>query len=102
MLEQEFEEAKAETEFAMQGEIATGAVVIGEETLFVEEVPTAAEGESHCDEECELDNRADADGSAIGDETRSDAQTFEDDVDRILAKKQGDGRTFYLIRGTVT
>jgi hypothetical protein len=76
-----FEEAEAEMEFATQGEIAMGAVVIGEETLFVKEIPTAAKGgERHCHEECELDGRANADGSATGDETRSDAQTFKDAV----------------------
>ncbi len=43
MQEREFEEAEAETEIAM------GAVVIGEETQFVDEVPTAAEaGERRC------------------------------------------------------
>jgi hypothetical protein len=73
--------AEAETEFATQGEIAMGAVEIVEETLFVKEIPTAAKGgERHCDEECELDDRANADGSATGDETRSDAQIFKDAV----------------------
>jgi hypothetical protein len=49
-----------------------------------------------------------------GEETISDDQVFESaashkssdddlyDVDRKLAEKQGDGRTFYLIHGTVT
>jgi hypothetical protein len=97
LLEREFEEAKAKMEFVMQGEIAIRAVVIGEETLFVKEVPTTTKGESHYNKECELNNRANANRSAIRDKTRSDAQTFEDDIDCILAEKQGDGRTFYLI-----
>lgn len=114
MQEREFEEpeAEAETEFATQEEIAMGAVVMGEETLFVDEVPTAAEGgERHRDEECERDDRASADGSATGDETRSDAQTFEgaashqisdDDnssINSIRAETQEDGRTYYLTVG---
>jgi hypothetical protein len=107
--------AEAETEFATQGEIAMGAVEIVEETLFVKEISTAAkDGERYCDEECELDDRANADGSATGDETRSDAQTFKDAVfyqisdddnsfiNSIQAEKQEDCRTYYLIHGTVT
>jgi hypothetical protein len=42
-----------------------------------------------------------ADESATGDETISN-QVFKDNVNRILEEKQGDGRTFYLIRGAVT
>lgn len=69
----------AEAEAETQGEIAMGAVVIGEETIFLDEVPTAAEGgERYRDEECEVDERSSADESAIGDETISDAQIFED------------------------
>jgi hypothetical protein len=110
-----FEEAETETEFATQGEIAIGAVVIGEETLFVKEIPTAAKGsERHRDEEYELDDRANADGPAAGDETRSDAQTFKDavsyqisdddnsSIDTIQTEKQEDSRTYYLINGKVT
>jgi hypothetical protein len=90
--------ARTETEFATQGE-----TLIGEETLFVDEVPTAAEaGERRHYREFELDELASANESATGDETISDDQVFEDDVDRILEEKQGDGRTFYLIHGTVT
>ena len=89
----------------MQGEIAIGAVEIVEETLFVKEIPTAAKGgERHCDKECELDDRANANGSSIGDETRSDAQIFKDavsyqisdddisSIDSIQAEKQEDCR----------
>lgn len=103
-------EAGAETEFATQGE-----TTMGEEPLFVDEVPTAAEaGERRRYGKLELDELASADESATGDETMSDDPVFEDatshksldddlcDVDRIQGEKQGDGRTFYLIRGTVT
>ena len=88
---------------------------IEEETLFVDEMPTVADGSGkRRDEEGELDDRANVDGSATGDETISDAQFLEgaashqmsdDDsssVDSILAEKQEDGRTYYLIRGTIT
>ena len=58
-----------------------GAVEIVEETLFVKEIPTTTKGgERHYDEECEFDDRANANGSTIGDETRSDAQIFKDAV----------------------
>jgi hypothetical protein len=103
-------EARAEMEFVTQGETA-----IGEETLFVDEVPTAAKaGERRRYGEFELDELASADESATGDETISDDQVFEDaasyksldddlyDVNCILGEKQGDGRTCYLIYGTVT
>jgi hypothetical protein len=73
LLKQEFKEAKAKTEFATQREIAIRAVVIKEETLFVKEVLTAAKGKSYYDKECELDNKANANKSAIGDKTKSDA-----------------------------
>jgi hypothetical protein len=69
----------------------------------VDEVPTAAEaGERRRYGEFELDELASADESPTEDETISDDQVFKDAVDRILEEKQGDGRTFYLIRGTVT
>jgi hypothetical protein len=43
-----------------------------EETLFVAEMPTAANGNGRRhDEEWELDDRANADGSATGDGTRT-------------------------------
>jgi hypothetical protein len=103
-------EAGAETEFATQEETA-----IGEEILFVDEVPTAAEaGERRCYDEFELDELASADEFATRDETISDDQVFKDaashksldddlyDVDRIPEEKQGDSRTYYLIRRTVT
>jgi hypothetical protein len=62
------------TEIATQREIA-----IGEETLFVDGVPTAAEaGERRRCRECELDELASADESAIGEEMISDDQVFED------------------------
>ncbi|KAF8540205.1 hypothetical protein BDD12DRAFT_804699 [Trichophaea hybrida] len=101
-------EAEAETGFATQG-----AGEMEEETLFVDEMPTAADGSGRRRaEEGELDDRANADGSAIGDETRSDAQIFEDaasyqisdddsSVDSIQAEKQEDGRMQYFIHATV-
>jgi len=50
------------------------AVVMGEETLIVDDVPSAAEGgERRRDGECELDEWASANKSAIVDETISDA-----------------------------
>jgi len=86
-----------------------------EETLFIVEMPTAADGSGRCRAgEGELDDRVNADGSATGDETRSDAQIFEDtashqisddddsSLDSIRAEKQEDGRMYYVIRGTVT
>jgi hypothetical protein len=103
-------ETGAEREFATQGE-----TTIGEETLFVDKMPTAAEAsERRRYNKFEIDELASADKSAIGDETISDNQVFEDaasyksldsglyDVDRIPEEKQGDSRTCYLIRGTVT
>jgi hypothetical protein len=103
-------EARAETEFATQGETA-----IGEETLFVDKIPTAAEAGERCRyREFELDELASADESAIGDETISDDQVFEDaasyksldddlyDVDRTPREKQGDSRACYLIHRIVT
>jgi hypothetical protein len=96
--------AKAETEFA------TGAVVIREETLMANEVPTATEDyERRRNRECELGELASVDESAIGDETISDAEVFEDtvsrqssdddlyDIDRILVEKQDYGSTYYLV-----
>ena len=87
---------EAETEFATQG---TGAME--EETLFVAEMPTSANGhEERYDEECELDDRASTAESATRDETRSNTQIFEDAaphqildddnsfVDSIRAEKQ--------------
>jgi hypothetical protein len=63
-------EAGDETEFATQGE-----TLIGEETLFVDEVPTVAKaGESRHSREFALDELASADESATGDETISDDQ----------------------------
>jgi Protein of unknown function (DUF3723) len=48
------------------------------ETLFVDEMPTAADGNGrHRDGKGELDDRANADRSAMGYETISDAQIFE-------------------------
>jgi hypothetical protein len=103
-------EAEAEMEFATQGETA-----MGEETLFVDGMPTAADaGKRRRYREFELDELASADTSATGDETISNDQVFQDaasykslgddlyDVGRILGEKQGDGRTFYMICGTVT
>jgi hypothetical protein len=46
-----------------------------EDTLFVAEMPTAADGNGRRrDEEGELDDRANVDGSATGDKTRSGPQ----------------------------
>jgi hypothetical protein len=87
----------------------TDETLIGEETLFVDEVPTAAKA-SECRRcgEFELNELASAKESATGNETISDDQGFEDatsykssDDNRILGEKQGDGRTFYPIRRTV-
>jgi hypothetical protein len=61
-------EAGAETEFAMQEETA-----IGEETLFINKVLTAAKaGERRRYREFELDELASANESVIRDETISD------------------------------
>ena len=91
-----------------------GAIEIVEETLFIKEMPTTTKsGERHCNEECELDDRANANGSATRDKTASNAQTFIDtisyqisddnsSIDSIQAEKQEDCRTYYLIYGTVT
>jgi hypothetical protein len=73
----------------------TDETLIGEETLFVDEVPTATKaGERRRYREFELDELASAKGSAAGDETISDDQGFEDatyykslDDDRILGEK---------------
>ena len=88
---------------------------MGEETLFVDEVPTAAEaGKKRRYREFELDELASANKSAIRDETISNNQVFENaasykslddnlyNVDHIPEEKQGDSRTCYLIRETVT
>ena len=73
----------------------TNETLIGEETLLVDEVPTAAKaGERrHCGE-FELDELASAKESIAEDETISDDQGFEDtasfrslDDDRILGGK---------------
>ncbi|KAF8846614.1 hypothetical protein BDZ45DRAFT_812194 [Acephala macrosclerotiorum] len=66
-------EAEAKTEFAAQG-----AGEMEEETLFVDEMPTAANGsERRRDGEGELNDKVNADGLATGEETRRDAQIFE-------------------------
>jgi hypothetical protein len=96
--------AKAKTEFA------TGAVVMREETLIADEVPTATEDyERRRNREYKLGELASVNESATGDETISDAEVFEDtvsyqssdddlyDVDRILAEKQEYGSTYYLV-----
>jgi hypothetical protein len=65
--------ARAETEFATQGETA-----IGEEILFVDEVPTVAKASKRrCYDKFELDELASANKFAT-DETISDDQVFED------------------------
>lgn len=77
----------------------------------MDEVPTTAEaGERRCYRERE---ELASGESATGDETISDDLVFEDaasyksldddlnNVDRMLAEKQQDGTTFYLIRETV-
>jgi hypothetical protein len=88
----------------------TDETLIGEETVFVDEVPTAAKASErrYC-KEVELDELASAEESAVGDETIINDQGFEDAAsyksladDCILEGKQGDGRTFYSTRGTVT
>jgi hypothetical protein len=96
--------AEAETEFA------TGTVVIREETPIADEMPIITEDyKRRCNEECELGELASVDESATGDETISDAEVSEDvfsyqgsnndlyAVDRILAEKQEDGSTYYLV-----
>src|SRR5438045_2793616 len=55
------------------------AAVMEEETLFVDEMPTATNGSRrHRDEKGELDDKANVDGSAMGVEMTGDAQGFED------------------------
>lgn len=94
---------EVETEFATQG---AGAIV--EEALFV-----ADSSKRHHDRKSELDDRTNVNRSTTGDKTIGNAQIFEDaasyqildnnsSVDSILAEKQGDGITRYLIRGIVT
>jgi hypothetical protein len=87
--------AKAETEFA------TRAVIIREETT--------KNCKRRCSEEYELCELASVNESISGDKTISDATVFEDTVscqsldndlyyvDRILAEKQEDKSTYYLI-----
>jgi hypothetical protein len=106
---------EAKTEFATQGEIVMGAVKIVDETLFIKEIPTATKGgERHCNKECKLNDRANANKSTIGDKTRINAQTFKDaisyqildddnsSIDSIYVEKQEDCRMYYLIYRTVT
>jgi hypothetical protein len=67
--------AEAETEFA------TRAVVIREETLIADEVPTATKDyERCCNRECELSELASVNKSTIGDKTISDTKVFKDTV----------------------
>jgi hypothetical protein len=92
-------EAEAETEYAMEGEIATGAAMIREETLPAGETPTPLGGdEGHSDKECRLDELASVDMSATGDETMSDAEFFADAV----CCQSSDDQLFYTdrIKGT--
>jgi hypothetical protein len=72
-------EAKAETEFAKEGEIAIGAAVIRE---MAEEVPTALRGSGgHGNEGYEFGELASVDASATGeDKTISDAEFFANAV----------------------
>jgi hypothetical protein len=94
--------AEAKTEFE--------AVVMREETLMVDEVPTATENyKRRYNEECELGELASVDESTTGDETISDAKVSKDavsrqsldddlyDVDCILVEKQEDESTYYLV-----
>jgi hypothetical protein len=68
-------EAEAETEFAMEGEIAMGAAVIRE---MAEEVSTALRGSGgHGDEGCEFGELASIDASVTGDD---DVEFFADAV----------------------
>jgi hypothetical protein len=65
--------AKTKTEFA------TRAVVIREETLIVDVVPTTIKDcERCCSKECELCELASVNESAIEDKTISDATVFKD------------------------
>ena len=74
-------EAKAKTEFVMEGEIIIGAAVIREETLMAEEAPTALRGdEGHGNKECELGELVSVDASATRDEMISDVEFFVDAV----------------------
>ena len=67
------------------------------EALFVDEVPTAADGDGRrCDEESEFGGGANAGGSATGGGTISGG--YNDSVDNILEGEQN-GRTHYLIHG---
>ncbi|TVY13081.1 hypothetical protein LARI1_G008506 [Lachnellula arida] len=88
-------EAEAETEFAMEGEIAIGAAVIREETLMAEEALTALRGdEGHGDEECELGELASVDAFATGDETISNTEFFADAV----SYQSSDDDLYYIDR----
>jgi hypothetical protein len=70
-------EAEIEMEFP-----APGASAIEEETLFVAEMPTAADGNERLRDgvpmEGGLDDRANSDESTTGGETKNDTQIFED------------------------
>ncbi|KAF8846422.1 hypothetical protein BDZ45DRAFT_700004 [Acephala macrosclerotiorum] len=100
-------EIEVETGFPTQE-----ASVIEKETLFADEMLIAVNSSrKRCDKESEFDNRANADGSTIKNETINNTQIFEtyqisdDDnssIGSIQAKKQKSSRMYYLIRGTVT
>jgi hypothetical protein len=82
-------EAEAQTEYAMEGEIAM------EETLPAEETPTTLGGdEGHSDKECRLGELASVDVSATGDETMSDGEFFADAV----SCRSSDDNIFYIGR----
>jgi hypothetical protein len=84
--------AEAETEFAKQE-----AGEIEEETLFVIEILTAASSSGRRRTgEGELNSRVNANRSAIGDETSSDAQSFEDAVSDQIS--DNDSSSFRSIR----
>ncbi|KAH8163698.1 hypothetical protein CIB48_g4563 [Xylaria polymorpha] len=90
-------EAKAETEYAIEGEIAMEAAMIREETLPAEETPTplgVGGDEGHSDKECRLDELASVDMSAARDETMSDAEFFADAV----SCQSSDDELFYIDR----
>jgi hypothetical protein len=96
--------AKAKTEFAI------GAIIIREETLIVDKVPTTTKDcQRRYSKEYRLCKLASVNKSAIRDKTISDTIVFEDTIsyqssdsdlyyiDRILVEKHKDRNIYYLI-----
>jgi hypothetical protein len=98
--------AKAETET----EFTTRVVVIREETLMVNKMPTTTKNcQRYCSEKYEFCELASVDKSATEDEMISNAAVFKDTVshqssdgnlyyvNHILAEKHENGSIYYLI-----